>query len=91
MNDLEYYIRSNPDFVDFVKGKTGHMDFLINKVPVCIYREDIGVSFYYRLPYNASFDYGGVVDFMKQAIPVISRIVEDERIKNLYGPDCIKP
>ena len=90
MNKIESLIRSNEVFMDFVKGTRSYMEFCIHGVPISIFKEDIGGSFYYKLPYCEYFDYKEVIDFMKQAIPVLSKLIEKEREDRLYGSACIR-
>ena len=77
--------------MDFIKGNEGHVEFTIGDVPVIVFKGGTGVELYYRLPYNSSYDYSSVVDFLKYAIPEISKEVEKYRDMNLMSEDCIKP
>ena len=90
MNKIESLIRSNEVFMDFVNGTRSCMEFRIQGVPIYIFKESIGSSFYYKLPYYENFDYKKVIDFMKQAIPVLSKLIEKEKEDRLYGSACIR-
>ena len=84
-------IHANEWLMDFIKGNEGHVEFTIGDVPVIVFKGGTGVELYYRLPYNSSYDYSSVVDFLKYAIPEISKEVEKYRDMNLMSEDCIKP
>lgn len=76
-------INRNDSLKDFINGTYGYINYCVSGVPVCIFKEDVGVSLYYKLPYNPNFDYEKVVEFMKYAIPILSEMLEEERAKNL--------
>ncbi len=74
----------------FMSGTRGSLDITVSGVPVAIYAEEIGVKYYFKIPYDQKYDYNVAAEFMRYAIPALSRELEDRRNKRLMGPDCIK-
>ena len=70
-------------FQDFVHGNKGYMNVTLWNIPVAICKESIGGSYYYRVPYNASLKYEELAEFMEVAIPVLSELIEEQRVKDL--------
>lgn len=77
-------LHNNPRFVDFVRNNYSSMEFEIYGVPVVILKEDIGASFYYKIPFDSSYNYELIADFMRIAIPELQKLIEKEREKNLF-------
>lgn len=89
MSKVEDMIKKNKSFHDFVKGEKGCMEFNPYGVQISIFKEETGCGYYYKLPYNESCSYENVVTFMKKAIPIISKMIEEERNRKLYSDGCI--
>lgn len=78
-NEISVLIKTSPKLNDFINAPKGYIDFKVSNVPVYIFKEDIGVNYYYKFPYNEHFNYKDVVSFMKYAIPILSKILEEKR------------
>lgn len=91
IKEIESMILKSDQLGAFVQGDLGYIKYTVGDIPVIIFKEDIGGSFYYKLPYNKAYDYNKVLEFMKTAIPFISKLIEEERKKKLYGEACIMP
>ncbi len=89
MSKIEEFIRENKVFEAFVNGSTGRFDFNLYGVPISIFKEEKGADYYYRLPIDKSFSYENVEAFMKEATPIISKMIEEERNRKLYSDGCI--
>jgi len=87
--DVENIIRSNKEIENFIEGRSGVFNCNVDGVPISIFKENIGTSYYYncRLSWNEKFDYKKVSQFMKYAIPIISKMLEEERFNRLTRPD----
>lgn len=77
-------VRSHIKIVDFVKNNSSSIEFNIDGVPIIIFKEEVGTSFYYKIPFKQEYMYDNIVDFMRIAIPELSKLVENERDKKLY-------
>ena len=84
-------ILNDKQFEIFVQSDAGHIEYTVGGIPVIIFKENSGGSFYYKLPYNKAYDYNKLSEFMKTAIPFISKLIEEERKKKLYGEACVMP
>lgn len=78
-------VNSNPQQNDFIVNHNAAMSFSIANIPIYIFKEDSGCSYYYRIPYKEGANYEYVIDFMKYAIPYISRKLEEWRSNNLLA------
>jgi hypothetical protein len=58
--------------------------------PIYIFKEDVGIGMYYKLPYISNFNYENVVTFVDFAIPILTEMLKKERDNKLMGSDCIK-
>ncbi len=84
--EVEKLIKENSHFQDFLTNHHGAMMFEIENVSIVIFKENIGTSFYYRLPYQQDADYTKVCDFMRFAIPILSKSLEQKRTQDLIAP-----
>ena len=80
---VRQFIKHNAYLKQFIEGDVGCIEFKVSGVPIIIYKKNVGVEPYYKLPYNPKFNYAEVVDFMKYAIPILSQMLEKERGKQL--------
>ena len=89
MNKLEVkrLVESNKMLNEFVNSANGQLDVPVNGVPIRIFKESVGVSYYYRFPYDEKYNYSDVADFMHWAVPVISELVEKRRMEKLMKSD----
>ena len=78
-DEVSMLIQESPKLNDFINDSNCYIDFCISGVPVYIFKEDVGVGLYYRLPYNEHFNYEDVASFMKYAIPILSKKLEEKR------------
>lgn len=85
--EVENLINNSKQIQDFLAGTVHTLTCSVAGTHICIFKEDVGVSYYYKLPWNKNIDYTIVSDFMKFAIPIISKMIEEERNKNLKKPD----
>ena len=85
---VEGTLRKKDGFDSFVKcmGR-GYLFFRIEKSHVFIFREDVGVSYYFAHPILDVQEAMNINEFMKYAIPFLSELVEKNRRDNLlYNP-----
>lgn len=85
--DIESIIKNNEFVQDFLDGKEHPLICRVEGVPIAIYKEGIGASYFYKLPWDERIDYSKVTDFMKYAIPIISELVEKRRDEKLTKSD----
>ncbi|MBQ0141439.1 MAG: hypothetical protein KBT06_01350 [Prevotellaceae bacterium] len=78
-SDIIKLIDNDSMFKDFVSNQDASLEFVINNIPIVIYKEASGTSFYYKVPYDKNYDYDGIVDFMRTAIPELRKKIEEER------------
>lgn len=83
-------IEQDSAFSEFVEGNKAYMSFSICGVQVLIFKEDVGTSYYYKLPWQNGLDYPCVKTFMKYAIPVLSEILEERRLNKLIAPGNVR-
>ena len=83
-------IEKNPVFNEFLDGNKACMSFAICGVQVLIFKEDLGTSYYYKLPWQTGLDYPCVKTFMRYAIPVLSELLEERRLNKLIAPNNIR-
>lgn len=80
---IKELIVNNSMFQYFVSNQSASIEFVIKNVPVVIYKEESGTSFYYKVPYDKNYDYACIVEFMKIAIPVLNKMIDEERTNHL--------
>lgn len=85
--ELQQLIESSVGFDDFIDGKQSQLKVIACGVPIYIYREDNYSDYYYQLPYNAEYDYSAAIEFLKNAIPIISRILNEKNTQRLTKSD----
>ena len=85
-DEIVKIVNNNPQLNDFIINHNGALSFCIADVPVYIFKEDIGCSYFYRIPYRASANYADLIDFMRYAIPYLSKKLEERRDENLLAP-----
>ena len=78
-NEVIDFLMSLNDYGAFVSGKKGKLCFTIYEVEVVIFREEIGANYYYRQPCDEKKPYCKVCEFMKIAIPYLSKKIENHR------------
>lgn len=88
--EVEKIIKENPCFQQFIEDPHASMCVDVVNIPILIYKEGVGVSFYYRFPQDSNADYSDAYDFMRYAYPIISRALEKKREENLYAPGNIR-
>lgn len=84
-SEIKTMIENNESFQEFINGEKASMSFNISGVPVFIFKEDIGTSYYYKLPWYKGAKYVSVTNFMKQAIPLLSKMLEKKRSDKLIA------
>lgn len=89
--EVKRMIESSENLSDFLENNCGCVDINVYGTSVKIFKAEIGVEYYYRCPYSSRADYAAIGEFMRYAIPILSALVEKEREKRLWGPDCIPP
>lgn len=82
---IEELILGDEQISHFVQSELGHIEFNVCGVPIVIFKEEQGGSFYYRLPYDERYDYNKVSEFMQVAIPIISDLINKENKKKQQG------
>lgn len=80
---IEEMILNDKLFEKFVQSDAGYIEYKVCGIPIFIIKEEQGSRFYYQLPYNEGYDYNKVTEFMQVAIPIISKLIEEERAKKL--------
>ena len=86
-DDIKRLIESSETINDFISGGSSCLPIIVHRIPIFIYKEGIGGSYYYRLPYCEQYDYYKVAEFMRFAIPIISKMIEERREEKLSQPD----
>lgn len=81
--EIKELIRASSMFTSFVNGQNSSIELSVYNVPIVIYKEMSGVSFFYQVPYDKKYDYDSIAGFMKIAIPVLSKMIEEERTNRL--------
>lgn len=82
-------IKKSPNLQDFVRNDRASVSIKVCGVPIVIYKEDVGGAYYYKVPYDSRYNYEGVEDFMKIAIPKLEKEIEHERELYRRSPACI--
>ena len=79
-------VNNNPQLEEFIVNHNAALSFCVAEIPIYIFKEDTGCSYYYRIPYKEGANYADLVDFMKYAIPYLSKKLEERRNENLLAP-----
>lgn len=91
MNSLELDVRrqieSSEGFNDFIDGKYSQFEVIVCGVPVYIYRNVDCGELYYQQPCNAGYNYNDVSEYMKYAIPIISKMLAERESQRLPRSD----
>lgn len=91
MNSLELSIRcqieSNEGFNDFIDGKRSQFEVNVCGVPVYIYWNGDCGELYYQQPCIAGYNYNDVLEYMKYAIPIISKMLAERKSQKLPRSD----
>ena len=82
-------IKKSANLQDFARNDKASVSIKVCGVPIVIYKEDVGGAYYYKVPYDSRYNYEGVVDFMKTAIPELKKEIERERDLCRRSPACI--
>ncbi len=85
-DNVKAFLKNNPDYMNFITGTTCRITYDLAKTRFLIIREEVGVKFYYPSPYRKENNYLAVEDFIKSAKPILDKVVEDNRKKNLMDP-----
>lgn len=88
--EIKTMIENNEGFQGFLNGDKASMSFNIDGVVVFIFKEDVGTSYYYKFPWYEGAKYNSASSFMRQAIPILSKMLEDRRLDNLLAPNNVK-
>ncbi len=76
-------------FQNFINNSRASMCVEIGTIPIIIFKEDVGINFYFRLPRQSDTDYSEVYEFMRHAYPILSTLLEQKRKESLLGPGNI--
>ncbi len=91
MNSLELEIKrkieSSEGFNDFIDGKYPQFEVIVCGVPVYIYRKGNCADYHYQQPCNAGYNYNDVSEYMKYAIPIISKMLAERESQRLPRSD----
>ncbi len=91
MNSLELEIKrqieSSEGFNDFIDGKYPQFEVIVCGVPVYIYRKGNCAGYHYQQPCNAGYNYNDVSEYMKYAIPIISKMLAERESQRLPRSD----
>ncbi len=86
-SELKQLIESSVGFDDFIDGKQSQLKVIVCGVPVYINRGDNNSDYCYQLPYKAEYNYSVAFEFLKNAIPIISRILNEKNTQRLTKSD----
>lgn len=83
-NEIEQMIVSSPSYENFIIGSRSHLDIIVGGVRTYVFKNiDSTVDLYYQLPYSPNMNYDDVRDYMKYAIPFLSKCLKEHDIENL--------
>ena len=82
-------VESKPQLEEFIVNHNAALSFCIAGIPIYIFKEDMGCSYYYRIPYKEGANYADLIDFMKHAIPYLSKKLEEKRSEDLLAPENV--
>lgn len=80
-------IKNNKSLKSFISGDTGIMPIDDFGLPIVIFKEDVGASYYFRLPLDQNVDYSGVETIIKECVKYISELLEEKRDSEI----CLNP
>ena len=80
---VERKLRQTTGFDSFLSLKRGYLPVRIGKTDIFIFREEIGISYYYPYPIFSVEDAIQVNDFMSFAFPFLCRNIEQSEKKYL--------
>ena len=73
---VERKLLQTTGFDSFLSLKRGYLPVRIGKTEIFIFREEIGISYYYRYPIFSVEEAQHVNDFMSFAFPILSEKLE---------------
>lgn len=89
--EIEKALMSSPMLNDFISGSAASLSVKIGGVDAYVYKENCSnVSLYYKIPYSENKNYCEIYDFIKYAIPILVRMLEDHDANNLMADTCLK-
>ena len=81
-------IRNNKDVQSFISEPTGSMQIKFRGQPIVVFKEGVGASYYFKLPYSKEVDYRGIKSFMKDCVECIGELIVEKRESNIcYNPE----
>ena len=81
-------IRNNQDVQSFISEPNGLMHIEFHGQPIVFFKEGVGASYYFKLPYSRDVDYRGIKSFMKVCVDCIGELIEEKRAKDIcYNPE----
>lgn len=84
-NQIEKLIVNNPKINSFINNDEGMLPVSYRGEPIYIIKEEIGVQYYFKLPYSEGVCYEKIDEFMQICVKIISRLVEEKRKKDLMS------
>lgn len=82
-DEIKELITKDGRLQSFIQDDYGKIEMSVGGIPMVIFKESTGASYYYQLPYDEKYDYDRVTRFMRIAIPVLSDLIIKEREKYL--------
>lgn len=79
-DELTNFIKKN-GIEDFIENDNHLFHFVFEKCPMYIVKEAIGVCFY--LQFDTKRDYSRIKEFVLEATPILSEMLENKRKKDL--------
>ena len=81
-------LKSTPGIDAFLElDGRGYLPIRIGKTSIFIFRESVGVSYYFQYPIESVEEAINVCDFMRHATPYLNQVIEQKRHENLlYKP-----
>lgn len=80
-------IKRNKLLDSFISGDIGMLPFDDFGLPIVIFKEDVGASYFFRLGLDQSVDYSGVEIIIKECVKYIGELLEEKRDSEI----CHKP
>ena len=81
-------IRNNQNVQSFISEPNGSMHINFHGQPIVIFKEGIGASYFFKLPYSKDVDYRGIKSFMKVCVDCIGELIEEKQEKDIcYNPE----
>lgn len=78
-------IFKNENIQSFISNPTWYIDVYFMGEPIRITKEDVGVKYYFHLPYSTDVDYSRIGAFMEVCVEIISELLEENRKHNLIN------